>query len=224
MTPMTEAPFSCEEALRFGWKTTLANLEPLLILGAAGAFLAAVNQALVNRHGGGLPSLGAQILEAAVMLAFLRTALKLHDGLPLDISNLGTQLEGFVTYLLTELLFVLIFVAGLVLLIVPGMIWALKFGLAGYVVADGKTDPMAALRESSRLTDGVKGRLFELALLMVGLNLLGALALGVGLFLTIPTTLIAGAFVFRRLQAHAAQRTGVPSQPMPAVAGPRPAV
>ncbi len=201
-------PFSCEEALRFGWKTTRANLKPLLILGAAGASLSALNQALMNRHGGGLPSLGVQILEAAVGLAFVRAALKLHDGQPVEISNLDELLDGFLNYLLTELLFALIFVGGLLLLIVPGVSWGLRFSLACFAVADGKTTPLAALRESSRLTDGVKWELFQLALWMLGLNALGALALGIGLFFTIPTCVVAGAFVFRRLQARAAQATG----------------
>ena len=205
MTVDHEMPFTNAEALRFGWNTTRANLKPLVIMGAVGAFLAMLNQAL-TRHGDALLGLVIQILQAAVALAFLRAALALHDGKPLDLSNFRALLENFFTYLLTGILYVMIFVGGLVLLIVPGVIWGLRFSMAGYLVADGRTDPIAALHESGRLTEGVKGRLLELGLLMLGINLLGALALGIGLLFTVPTTLIAGAFVFRRLQVREVQR------------------
>jgi len=63
--------------------------------------------------------------------------------------------------------------------------------------------PMEALRESRRLTKGHRKSLFVFGLLCLGANILGALALGIGLFVTIPTTVIATAHVLRRLQAHA---------------------
>lgn len=212
MTPEPADPFSCVEAFRFGWRTTRANWRPLLTLGAAGAFFAIVDRALMSNHGGGVPSLGIQILQAAVALAFLRSALRLHDGLPLDLSRLGELLAGFVTYLLTALLYGLIVVGGLALLVVPGVLWGLRFAFAGYAVADGQTKVLAALRDSSRLTQGVKGKLLELAGLALCLNVAGVLPLGLGLFLTIPTTAIAGAYVFRRLQARAAQLAGTPAE------------
>jgi hypothetical protein len=38
---------------------------------------------------------------------------------------------------------------------------------------------------------------------MFGVNVLGAMALGIGLMVTVPTTLIAAAHVLRHLQEHA---------------------
>lgn len=204
----TERPFSTSEALRFGWAKTLANLKPLLTIGAIGAFLALLNQALMGSgdRTGARPLLGlvVQVLQAGVTMAFIRVALKLHDGQPIDLSHPAELLAGFFTYLLTSILYFLIVAGGLLLLVVPGVIWALRYGFATFLVLDKKTDPVEALRESGRLTRGVKGQLLAFALLMFCVNLLGAIALGIGLLVTIPTTFIAAAYVLRKLQARAA--------------------
>jgi uncharacterized membrane protein len=220
----TARSFSSVEALRFGWTKTIANLKPLLIIGAVGAFLALLNQALrIPDDTGGLSALlmiAVQVLEVALTLVYIRVALKLHDGEPLDVTRPAGLLSGFFTFLLAYVLYSLIVVGGLVLLIVPGVVWALKFGFAGFLVSDKKLDPIEALRASSRLTDGVKTQLLVFALLLFAVNFLGALALGVGLLVTIPTTFIASAYVFRRLQVRAAERSQVTAQVPPLSAPP----
>ncbi len=220
MSVPKDRPFSSEEALRFGWTTTKANLKPLLLLGLVGAFLMLLGQAL-NGEGrgpsGGLQALMlllVQVLQVALTLVWIRVALKLHDGQRLEWSNPAALLGDFFTFLLTWILYLLVVTVGFVLLVVPGVIWGLKFGYSSFLVVDRKLDPIEAFRESSRLTSGVKGQLFWFALLLFGLNLLGAIALGVGLFVTVPTTVIAAAYVFRKLQARAAQRVQ-PSPPAP---------
>ena len=221
-------PFSSTEALKFGWAKTMANLKPLLIIGAVGAFFAIVNSAMTGRGGGAsLLSLVIQVLQLGVMLAFIRAALKLHDGRPLDVGRPGELLADFFPFLLAQVLVGLIVAGGLILLVVPGVIWGLKFGYAGFLVADRKLDPIEALKESSRLTQGRKGQLFVFALLMFGVNLLGAIALGIGLLVTIPTTYIASAYVLRRLQGGVPQRVGLiqpppvyPTQPEPPAPAP----
>src|SRR5581483_10241008 len=98
-------------------------------------------------------------------------------------------LRGFLPYLLTSILFALIVAGGLVLLIVPGVVWMLQFGFATFVSVDRCLDPIGCLRASSQLTRGVKGRLLGFVLAAIALNLLGCLALGVGLLFTVPMTL-----------------------------------
>jgi uncharacterized membrane protein len=222
----TAIPFSSVDALRFGWKKTTENLKPLLIIGAVGAFLMLLNQALTGSGDRSwiapLLGLAVQVLQAAVILAYVRVALRLHDGQPVSVSRPADLLANFLTFLLTLLLYTLIVAAGLVLLIVPGVIWGLKFAYAPFLVVDKKLDPVDALRESSRLTQGVKGQLLAFALLMWAVNLVGAIALGVGLLLTVPTTYIASAYVLRRLQQRAGERSQASAQ-IPPLAAPPPA-
>jgi uncharacterized membrane protein len=198
--------FSSTDALRFGWNTTRANLKPLLILAGIAAFLALLSSGLERSP---LLSLAVQVLQMAVWLAFARVALLLHDGKPLDLTRSNELLRGFWGYLLASVLVGLIVAGGLLLLVVPGVIWGLTYGFAGFLVADRDLDPVAALRESRRLTVGRRWQLLEFALLAALTNLVGALAFGVGLLVTVPTTFIATAHVLRRLQAHADQPIGL---------------
>jgi len=85
----------------------------------------------------------------------------------------------------------LIVCAGLLLLIVPGIIWALKYSLYGYFVIDRNMGPLEALKASAEATEGAKGELFSLALLLFGVQILGLICLCVGLLFTIPLALVA---------------------------------
>ena len=217
-------PFSSVEALRFGWAKTFANLRPLLIIGAVGAFFALLEQAFSvpgeERALRALLLIIVRVLQVALTLVYVRVALKLHDGEPVDVWRPGALLADFFPFLLVYVLYALIVGVGIALLIVPGVIWGLKFGFAGFALVDKKLDPIEALRASSRLTDGVKTQLLAFALLMIGVNILGAIAFGIGLLVTIPTTCIAGAYVLRRLQARAEQRTRTAAQIPPLSAPP----
>jgi uncharacterized membrane protein len=205
---MSDASFKGVDAVRYGWKTTQQNLRPLLIIGAGVALLSLFDAALGSARGPlpGLTRLILQALQVAFALVGRKAALKLHDGGKLEAPLLAGQLGGYFTFLLTWVLYALIVSVGLLLFIVPGVIWGLEFAFAGYLVVDQKLDPIQALRASRQLTDGVKGPLLGFALLLLGLNLLGVLAFGIGLLVTVPASYLAGAWVYRRLQQRAEQR------------------
>jgi uncharacterized membrane protein len=198
------ATVSTSEALRFGWEKTKAHLKPLLLLGLAGAFLALLNRAFARPHGMGDPVLllFIQALQVGVAMLFARVALLAHDGEPVRLGHLGKMLEGYITFFASTLICELIVAAGLVLLVVPGVLWAARFCFAPLLVLDRELDPIEALHESARLTRGARGALIKLGLALLGLNLLGALALGLGLFVTVPVTFLATVRAMRVLQAH----------------------
>lgn len=193
--------FSIKEALAFGWSKTMANLVPLLFIGGAAALLAVMQRGLTSQDV--LLALAIQLMQVALTLAWIRVALLLHDSETPDWSKPFDLFDGYLPFLLAVTLLGLVVAAGFVLLIVPGVIWGLRYGFSIFLTVDRKLDPVAAFHESARLTYGRKWRLLEFALVMAGVNLLGALALGVGLLVTVPTTWIASAFVFRKLQAGA---------------------
>lgn len=214
----TQEIFSTGEALKYGWGKANAHLRTVLIPGVIGGVLAMLSNALQGVRGAELVILLINLAQVAVALIWVRLALALHDGKPLPTADPTQWVAGYLTYLLTHVLVSLIIAGGLILLIVPGLFWAAQFGFAGFIVVDRKLDPIAALKESSRLTRGLRPQLIVFGLALFGVNLLGALALGIGLLITVPTSVLAAAHVFRRLQAHA----GVPVPDVtPAAQGPR---
>ena len=98
------------------------------------------------------------------------------------------------------------------MLIVPGIIWAIKFQYYGYFIVDKGLGPIKALEASSELTDGIKWDLFLFGLLLFCINILGLLCLLIGSFATVPTTMLAYTFVYRKLESQLrdAQAPGTP--------------
>ena len=66
--------------------------------------------------------------------------------------------------------------------------------------------PVEALKASSSTTMGAKWDLFLFGLLLGLINLAGFLCLVVGLFATIPTSMVAYAYVYRELSGSAASQ------------------
>jgi uncharacterized membrane protein len=88
---------------------------------------------------------------------------------------------------------------GFVLLIVPGIIFGLMFMFATFIVIERELGPIDALSESHRLTRGYKWPLFGFVLLLLLVNVLGLLALIVGLLVSIPVSTLAFVHAYRTL-------------------------
>jgi uncharacterized membrane protein len=204
--------FSIDEAIRFGWNTVRANLG--LMVG-----LTIVVNALSGAGGAlhvvpVLGSIGSWLLATIMAMGMTRIVLKFVDGGRGDFNDLFSNFDVFLDYLGASVLYGLIVVGGLCLLIVPGVIWAIRFGFFGYFILDRKLGAIDALKASSALTKGVKGDLFVFGLAVIGINILGLLCLGIGVLVTQPTTSLATGFVYRRLQAGGAPDLQPAHQPL----------
>ncbi|MDB5225208.1 MAG: hypothetical protein JWL87_160 [Candidatus Adlerbacteria bacterium] len=78
---------------------------------------------------------------------------------------------------------------------------SLRYSMSRLAVIDG-AGIIESIDKSSKLTHGVKGQLVLFILALIGLNLLGLLALVVGLLVTIPITAFAFAHVYLKLKSH----------------------
>jgi uncharacterized membrane protein len=84
-----------------------------------------------------------------------------------------------------------------------------QFGFFGYLIISHGLGISASLKKSSEVTRGIKGKLLIFYLLLFVINLAGLLCLIIGLFVAIPTTIIAGAYVYRKLLDQALVNTNV---------------
>jgi uncharacterized membrane protein len=84
-------------------------------------------------------------------------------------------------------------------LIIPGIIVPLQFGMFGYLIVDKNMGGISSLQKISKLTNGAKWKLFGLSALSLLINILGLVCLVIGLFVTIPTTMLAWTFAYRKL-------------------------
>jgi uncharacterized membrane protein len=205
---MTAKHFSMGEAIRVGWEGTKANLLFLIgvmvLTGIIGALPQLVNDESRSASLSFVLSLVSLIVNSLIGLGLTKIALDLADRRTPQFSDLWAPAPLFLNYLVAEILFGLMLAIGLVLFIVPGIIVAIVFGLYSYVIVDRGAGPIEALSRSAALTKGVRMDLFIFGLLIIGINILGALALLVGLLVTVPISMIAGAYVYRQLDAQTA--------------------
>ena len=88
---------------------------------------------------------------------------------------------------------------GTLLLIIPGIIALVGFIFAQYLIAEEKTGIFESFKESWKMTRGNRWKIFWLMIVLVFFNIFGALALVIGLFITIPMSYLMYAHLYRTL-------------------------
>ena len=206
---MTAEKFSISEAIHFGWNTMKSNLGffiGLLIfvfLFTSLSSIIAAKATEANIFLGIIFYIADFSLSIIISIGLVKIALRFCDNEKGRFADLFSQYPLFPQYLVGSILYGLIVFAGTILLIIPGIIWGIQFCFYDYFIVDKGLGPIEALKRSSAITRGVKWDLFGFFLVLPGINLLGALCLLIGLFVTIPTTMVALAFVYRKLMAQA---------------------
>jgi hypothetical protein len=143
------------------------------------------------------------VFFSGLMAGLHRLALETVDGGTPKLANLTALLGRGPTFLLAFCIYFVAVVGGLALLVVPGIIIAVRYAFFGQIVATRSTSALEALRDAAGLSDGRRWTLGVFLLLVLLLNLAGAAFLGVGLFITFPVSLLATSDLYRSLQQPA---------------------
>lgn len=105
--------------------------------------------------------------------------LKRHNNTNIEVIFDG--FKNFTTAMVLQILIFLFITLWSILLIIPGIIAALSYSQAFYILNDNPDMPaMEALEESKRIMQGYKWKLFCLYLSFIGWGLLSALTFGIG--------------------------------------------
>ena len=205
--------FTAGEAIRFGWKTFKSR--PWFFVGATPVIMIvygmieAITLSIDVAVSGSTDPAQIQSSLLGRLISFLAGTLidmgatafylSAHDNPDaVDLSALWHP-RPFLTFLGASILLMLTIAVGFILLIVPGIIFALMFMFTTFIVIDREFGPIDSMKESRRLTYGHKWKLLGLSLLLVLINLLGLAALFVGLFVTVPISSLALTHAYRVL-------------------------
>lgn len=218
--------FSKKEALRFGWTTFKAR--PWVFVGAT-ALIGAVSfifGQLSDRSDDLITVLIAIVgtfVQWWLFLGFVRMTLAAHAGAPVTFAVLfGESWKTLLQYVVIAILTGILVAIGFVLLIVPGFIVYTMLALAPFLLLDRRVTGVSALKESRRITEGHRWNLFLFILVMAVLNVVGALAVWVGLLLTVPVTLLAFTHVYKAIEKSVALEPRSASAPVAPPAAPAP--
>ncbi len=90
-------------------------------------------------------------------------------------------LENYLNVVLANLFVCVIIIIGLVLFIVPGLVFACRLSFTPFLVVENRMEAIEAVKESWRLTRGHAWTIFLMALVAIPVVALGVACLGVGL-------------------------------------------
>jgi len=201
----TKPNFSIKQALSKGWQTYKANfgflavtfILYLLIYGlfsGVQSYFAKQESALAI-----ILALISMYVSFLLQIGWVRIGLKLLNGESAEYEDLLKGHDRIVSYFLGNLLVGIIVCAGLILLIIPGFYWALKYMYVPYLIADRKLKVDDAMKLSATMTKGVKWHLISYGFVQLGLILLGTIALLIGLVIVLPTIWLASLAIYQQL-------------------------
>src|SRR5690606_6072869 len=212
--------FAVGDAISYGWRKVTSNLGPWILV--ALIFLA-VNVAW-NWITGGFDQVQDQfdytdtnvlavtgltftnillgivgtVIGYLVTAFFTRGALDEVDGRKPDVAAFF-RIGNVVNVLLAALIVGILTGVGLFLCILPGLAVLLFSAFVYYVALDQGVDAITAVRTSFSMVAKNFGQVFLLLLALLGINILGAIPCGLGLFVTIPLSYVAVGYAYRRL-------------------------
>jgi len=106
-----------------------------------------------------------------------------------------------------------IFLALAVLAVLWAIYVSIRLAFVEYIVIDKGSGPIVAIKESLRITRGKWVGLLVLGLALIGITILDALALLLGLLVAIPLAMLATVHAYRTLSAQARTAPAIPPAP-----------
>jgi uncharacterized membrane protein len=206
---MKNKTFSIKEALSFGWEKQQSS--PLFFAGIAlvailpSIFFGAITDALENAVF--FVRIGIDVISMIVFfflsLGIRKITLDAYDSKKLKFSDIFSQKNLLVSVIGAGIIYFAIVSIGLIVLIIPGIFFFCRFFFFELAIVDKKLGAVDSLEESWKITRGNTFKIFFFLLIILGINILGILALFVGLLIAVPVSALSLTYAYRKLsEAH----------------------
>ena len=184
---MATQKFSKSEAIRFGWNMMKSNFGFFIGFLVVVGMIYFIPDFIVELLKEDAPilafiiTIASWVLAIVIQMGLIRIGLRFCDNGKSEFTDLFSCFPLFFKYLLGSILYELITLGGMILLIIPGVIWAIKFQFFSYFIVDKGLGPIEALKRSSAITRDAKWDLFLFGLFLGLINLLGAICFIIGM-------------------------------------------
>lgn len=230
--------FSISEVLKSSWGAFKKNWQSFYVVFLVLILVSIVPSFLSSLFSKNLPALSilvslvSWVLSVVTGLGIIKVALDVADGKKAEVSELFFAMKNLALvgkYLLTSLLFGLIFVGatlpialaafigailkldsqiGTTLLVLVGAVVlvgaifvSIRMQFWMYVLVEKRIWGMEVLKVSWAMTRGMVLNLILFSLVLALVNIVGAVLLLVGLLVTVPVSMLAMATVYRRMSS-----------------------
>ncbi|NTW70253.1 MAG: hypothetical protein HGB23_10490 [Chlorobiaceae bacterium] len=180
--------------IRKGWEMFRQNIGEFI-----GFTLILFAISAVSSAGSGGGSFIFSSLLAPLYIGFGLAAFKRMNGTEIQFSDFFGGFRYFLPLFLASLAMGILVAVGLVLLVLPGIYLAVGYTFAMFLIVDYRMEFWQAMETSRKIVTREWWPIFWFACLLALLNLGGALALGVGLLVTIPVSSCAVAIAYKEI-------------------------
>ncbi len=152
-------------------------------------------------------------IEYGAAFAYLRAA---RDD-DLRIKDMFQVFQNYWNAVLANILVGFIVSMGIVMLIVPGIIFACRLAFTSYLVVDRKMEVIPAVKESWRMTRGHANKVFLIGMLSIPIALAGLICLFVGIIISIMWIEMAFASLYHAvstLEEHSGREGAIRPEPV----------
>ena len=136
---------------------------------------------------------------ASLTAGYSIAAFKLMSGQQFEFADFFKGFNYFLPLFLASLAGGFLVGIGLLLLLIPGIYLAVSYMFATFLIIDYRMEFWQALETSRKIIAKNWFAFFGFAFALFAINLLGCLALGVGLLVTIPVTSCAAAIAYKEI-------------------------
>lgn len=198
--------FRSREALDRGWELFKSNknillFSTLIILGINGIQSGRTHESHVYSSFGLFFGLLMFVVANMLHIGWTKMLLKITDAEHTSLGEMVKHANLFIKYICVTILYILMVSVGMFFLVIPGVYLALKYMFAPIISIDQYLSIRDSFKESARITDGVKWKLLGFILILIGANILGAFVFLVGLLVSVPVTMLATIYLYRRLSS-----------------------
>lgn len=202
---MKHIPLSIRQALNFAWPTFKKRLGlfTAILLTIFCAWVALEIVVISGQRFGillwAVAHLAFLVFVAGIEVGFLQVCLALRDGREPTFADTFRHLYLGPKFLASQILYLLMVVIGLLLLVIPGVYLSVRYALFGFCMAAGETNLVRSFQQSAILSMGTKTHLLWILVVLLVFNVFGASLLGLGLFITVPVSVLMMTAVYRSL-------------------------
>jgi hypothetical protein len=141
----------------------------------------------------------ASVLNLMLLMGWNQIGLDIYDTGTSSFHRLFAPSAKAATFLITALCYSIICLLGTMLLIIPGIIWAIKYSYADLIVVDSESKAFEALKASARLTHGYKWDILFFYFISFFILVASVITL-IGPFILIYVLFLSRVYIYRKLQ------------------------
>jgi uncharacterized membrane protein len=139
------------------------------------------------------------IISLFLIMGWNQIGLDIYATGTSSFSRLWVPMPKIFTFYLTAILYTVIVAGGTLLLIIPGIIWAIKYGFADLIVVDSNHRALEALKASDKLTYGYKWNLLFFAFIAIMIACASVITI-IGPIILSYVMFLSRVYIFKKLQ------------------------